>query len=96
MKHAVEPEGITDVTPQYIPSIRVEISKEQADTLSIGKDAEITVKGRVTGLDINDRDQENGRFNLDLELKEVEILEMGDDESDPEDTEIADLLDDNE
>lgn len=102
MKHEVEPEGIAEAVEQYIPTLYIEISKEQAETLEVGDDTEMTLKGKVKGIEMNERDQEEGRYNLSLELKEVEIMDEGEmgENAKPEITEdnkaIADLLDEDE
>jgi len=94
MKHEVEPEGIAMEAPQYVPTIHVEISKEQAESLALGDNTEVIIKGRVKGLDMRDNDQEDGRYNLELELKEVAITDDG--EMTEDNKAIADLLEDDE
>lgn len=88
VKHEVKPEGVAEVAPQYMPSVYLEISKEQLDMLEVGKNIVMTLKGKVTGLQSNQEDENDGRHEIRLELQEVSI--------DPKDNEFSDLLDEDE
>jgi len=73
LTHEVEPEGIAESVDQYVPSVYLEISKEQLEVLDIGKDVKITLQGKVKSLSSNERDKGTQRYEITLELKQVEI-----------------------
>jgi len=73
--HEVEPEGISEVAAQFMPSVYLEISKEQQKVLEIGKQVTITLRGKVKSLSANEQDKGTDRHEVTLELKKVEINE---------------------
>lgn len=83
--HEVEVESAAEVAEQYVPSIYIEVSKEQLEILEVGANVKIQLLGKVKSLSADEKDKGNDRYNISLELKSVKI--------DPEDTEIGKLLD---
>jgi hypothetical protein len=75
LTHEVEPESIAEDVPQFIPSVYLEISKEQLDLLEVGKNVKIGLLGRVKGLRADEGDNDNNRYSIDLELKKVSIVD---------------------
>ena len=73
LTHEVEPEGISETASQFMPSVYLEISKEQQKVLEIGKQVTITLRGKVKSLSANEQDKGTDRHEVTLELKKVEI-----------------------
>lgn len=73
--HEVEPESIAPEVPRFVPSVYLEVSKEQLDVLDVGKNVNIKLLGRVTGLRADENASENNRYSIDLELKKVSIID---------------------
>ena len=88
VKHEVKPEGITEEVPQFIPTVYLEVSKEQLEMLEVGNDVVMTLKGKVKGLQARDEGELGGRHEIQLELQEVVI--------DPKDNDFSKLLDEDE
>jgi hypothetical protein len=88
MKHEIKPEGISEAKEQYMPSVYLDISEDQADMLEVGEDVVITLKGKVTRLSIDTRGAEKGRYEISMEMQEVII--------DPKENEFTKLLDEDE
>ena len=75
LAHEVEPESITQPVPQFVPSVYLEVSKEQLDVLEVGKNVQIKLLGKVSGLRADEKAAENDRYSIDLELKKVSIID---------------------
>ena len=73
IEHEVEPEGIADTIPQFVPSVYLEVSKEQLAVLEVGKNVAIKLLGKVKGLRADEG--ESDRYSIDLELKKVSIVD---------------------
>ena len=86
--HEIKPEGIAEKVDQYVPSVYLEISKEQLDMLEVGNDVVLKLSGKVKGLDSREGDTDNNRYEIRLELQEVKI--------DPKENEFSKLLDEDE
>lgn len=86
--HEIGVESAAEAVPQYVPSVYLEVSKEQLEILEVGANVQITLLGKVKGLSADEKDKGNDRYNIDLELKSVKI--------NSEDTEIGKLLDEDE
>jgi len=86
--HEVEPEGIADSVDQYVPSVYLEISKEQQKLLEIGAQVKITLQGKVKSLSANELDKGTDRHEVTLELKKVSI--------DADDNEFTKLAEDDD
>ena len=87
--HEVEPESATPVeNVQYTPSVYLEVSKEQLDMLEVGNEVTMMLRGKVKGLNANEADRANNRYEIQLELKEVKI--------DPKENEFSRLMEDDD
>ena len=75
ISHEIEPEGIAPEVPRFVPSVYLEVSKDQLDVLDVGKNVNIRLLGRVTGLRADENASENNRYSIDLELKKVSIVD---------------------
>jgi hypothetical protein len=75
LSHEVEPEGIAVEVPQFVPSVYLEVSKEQMEVLEVGKNVQIKLLGKVSGLRADEKAVENNRYSIDLEVKKVSILD---------------------
>lgn len=75
ISHEVEPEPIANEIPRFVPSVYLEVSKEQLDVLDVGKNVSIKLLGRVTGLRADENASENNRYSIDLELRKVSIID---------------------
>jgi hypothetical protein len=75
ISHEVEPEPIAKELPRFVPSVYLEVSKEQLDVLDVGKNVSIKLLGRVTGLRADENASENNRYSIDLELRKVSIID---------------------
>lgn len=71
LKHEIKEEGISDKVLQYIPSVHLEVSKEQLEILEIGNTVTIKLMGKVKSLRAND--DEGNQYEISLELQEVSI-----------------------
>lgn len=84
--HEVKPESIAEDSVQYVPSVYIEVSKEQLDLLEVGKDVTIKLIGKVKRLEASEHDKANNRYEISMELQEVSI--------DPKENEFSELADD--
>ena len=73
--HEVEPEGIAGTVPQFVPSVYLEVSKEQLELLDVGKNVQIKLLGKVKGLRADEASDDSNRYSIDLELKKVSIID---------------------
>lgn len=86
IKHDVVPEQITEVAPQFVPSVHLEVSKEQLEILEVGKDVVIKIAGKVTSLSAGEFAESDNNYSISLELQTVTI--------NPKDNEFGELADD--
>lgn len=86
LKHEVKPENISEEVGPYVPSLHIEVSKEQLEILEVGKDVIIQLKGKVKSLSAADYAESTNRYNIQLDLQEVTI--------DPKENEFSELADD--
>lgn len=86
MTHEIKPEGIADEVPQFVPSVHIEVSKEQLDILEVGKDVVITLKGKVKSLSAGEFAESDNNYSISMELSAVSI--------NPKDNEFGELADD--
>ena len=75
LAHEVEPEGIAETVPQFVPSVYLEVSKEQLELLDVGKNVQIKLLGKVKGLRADEASDDSNRYSIDLELKKVSIVD---------------------
>ncbi len=73
MTHEVEPEGVAEAVSQFVPSVYLEVSKEQQEVLEIGAQVKIVLQGKVKSLSMNEQDKGTDRHEVTLELKKVTI-----------------------
>jgi predicted nucleic acid-binding protein len=73
IEHEVEPEGVANEIPQFVPSVYLEVSKEQLEVLDVGKNVAIKLLGKVKALRADEG--ESDRYSIDLELKKVSIVD---------------------
>lgn len=86
IKHEIKPEGIAEEVAQYVPTVYLEVSKEQLEMLEVSEDVAMTIKGKVVGMNQRDYGEDEGRYEVQIELQEITI--------DEEDNEFAELSED--
>ena len=88
LTHEVQPEAAAEEVPQYVPTVYLEVSKEQLDMLEVGNSVCIKLHGKVKGLQANEADKAKNRYEISLELQEVKI--------DPKENEFTRMVEDDE
>ena len=66
-------QGIAEDKP-YKPCIYVPIDKAWAKHLAVGEEVEVTVKGKLTGISVREREGYS-HSEMDVEIKEISIPE---------------------
>lgn len=75
MTHEVKPEGIAEETPQWRPTVTLEISKDQMEMLEVGNVVRFNILGKVKGVRECEMGQDNEvpKYDINLELQEVSV-----------------------
>lgn len=72
-------EGVEPSTPSY-PTVYFPIDPKWLSKLKVGKPFEVTLKGKLVGLEMRERDEGNSRTEADIEVHEVLLPYDGDGE----------------